>query len=149
MSDGAVLRLPVKRLDEGAHLPTYAHSGDAGLDLCCLDDHILQPFERALIPTGLAIAIEPGYAGLVVPRSGRAIKDGLSLVNTPGLIDSGYRGEVKVAAINLDPDTPIQLYAGDRIAQLVIVPFSTATLTEVDEFDLTERNAGGFGSSGG
>jgi len=140
--------LAVLRLDEHARIPDYARQGDAGLDLRCIGDHTLQPFERALIPTGIALAIPDGHAGLVIPRSGRAIADGLSLVNTPGLVDSGYRGEIKVAAINLDPQNAIELNAGDRIAQLVVVPFARVAVDEVLCLDRTERDGQGFGSTG-
>jgi len=142
------LTLQVKRCRAGAKLPRFAHPGDAGLDLCAADDVILQSFERALIPTGVQIAIPEGYAGFVMPRSGNALKLGLSFPNTPGLIDSGYRGEVQVLAINLDPETPLSLEAGDRIAQLVILPVPTVAVREVDELDMTQRGEAGFGSSG-
>lgn len=143
-----VLVLQVKRCRAGAKLPRFAHSGDAGLDLCAAGDCTLQPFERALIPTGVQIAIPEGFAGFVMPRSGNALKLGLSFPNTPGLIDSGYRGEVQVLAINLDPETPLSLEAGDRIAQLVILPVPALTVCEVDELDMTQRGEAGFGSSG-
>lgn len=142
------MELRIKRLDDGLPLPRYAHEGDAGLDLYCAKDVTLDPGERALIPTGLAIAIPEGYAGFVQPRSGLAIKHGLSLVNTPGLIDSHYRGELKVIAINLDPRTPITLKRGDKVAQLVIQQVCRCTLIEVDELDATARGEGGFGSTG-
>lgn len=142
------MELRIKRLDDGLPLPRYAHEGDAGLDLYCAEDVTLDPGERALIPTGLAIAIPEGYAGFVQPRSGLAIKHGLSLVNTPGLIDSHYRGELKVIAINLDPRTPITLKRGDKVAQLVIQQVCRCTLIEVDELDATARGEGGFGSTG-
>ncbi|WP_281694813.1 dUTP diphosphatase, partial [Collinsella tanakaei] len=109
---------------------------------------VLQPFERALISTGLAIALPDGYAGFVQPRSGMAIKKGLSILNTPGLIDAHYRGELKIIAINLDPHEPIVIEKGDRIAQLVIQAVPSVTLLEVDELDETDRGEGGFGSSG-
>ncbi len=129
-------------------MPAYAHEGDAGMDLFSAEDVILQPMERTLIPTGIALAIPEGHAGFVQPRSGLAIRTGLSLVNTPGLIDSHYRGEIKVIAINLDPQTPIHIARGDKIAQLVIQPVVSADLVEVDELDETERGEGGFGSTG-
>ena len=143
-----VMRLPIKRLDPDLPLPRYAHEGDAGLDLLAAEDIVLQPFERALIATGIAVAIPDGYAGFVQPRSGLAIKQGLTLVNTPGLIDSHYRGEIKVIAINLDPATPIRVKRGDKIAQFVIQPVVSAELVEVDELDDTVRGEGGFGSTG-
>jgi len=142
------MRLAIKRLDSDLPLPRYAHTGDAGLDLFAAEDVVLQPFERALIPTGVAVAIPEGYAGFVQPRSGLAIKQGLSLVNTPGLIDSHYRGEIKVIAINLDSATPIAVTRGDKIAQLVLQPIASAELVEVAELDETARGEGGFGSTG-
>jgi dUTP pyrophosphatase len=137
----------IKRLDEGLPLPAYAYEGDAGLDLLSGEDVVLQPFERRAIPTGVAVAIPQGYAGFVLPRSGLALKKGLSLANTPGLIDAGYRGEIKVAAVNLDPNEPVRIQRGDRIAQLVIQQVACVHLVAVDELDNTERGAGGFGSS--
>ena len=143
-----MVRLPIKRLDPTVELPRYAYAGDAGLDLRSSEDVTLAPFERRLIATGLAIAIPEGYAGFVQPRSGLALKQGLSMANTPGLIDSHYRGELKICAINLDPTTPIDVRKGDRIAQLVIQKVPVVSLVEVDELDETDRGAGGFGSSG-
>ena len=125
------VRLPVKRLDPTIELPSYAYAGDAGLDLRSSEDVTLEPFERRLISTGLAIAIPEGYAGFVQPRSGMALKHGLSMANTPGLIDSHYRGELKVIAINLDPREPISIKRGDRIAQLVIQQVPVVSLVEV------------------
>lgn len=142
------MRLPVKRIDPGLPLPSYAHEGDAGLDLYSSQDVVLQPFERALVGTGIAVAIPPGHAGFVQPRSGRALKDGLSLPNTPGLIDSHYRGEVKVIVVNLDPVQPLRISRGERIAQLVVQPVATCDPVDVDELDQTLRGEGGFGSSG-
>ncbi len=142
------MRLPITRLDRELPLPRYAHDGDAGLDLFSAEDVVLKPFARSLIPTGIAVAIPEGYAGFVQPRSGLAIKQGLSLVNTPGLIDSHYRGEIKIIAINLDPDSDISLKRGDKIAQLVIQPVARVQLLEVDELDSTARGEGGFGSTG-
>jgi dUTP pyrophosphatase len=142
------MRLPVKRLDPELEMPRYAHTGDAGLDLYAAEDAVLRPFERRLIPTGIAVAIPEGFAGFVQPRSGLAIKQGLSLVNTPGLIDSHYRGEIKVIAINLDPTTEICVRRGDKIAQFVLQPIATAELVEVDQLDETVRGEGGFGSTG-
>lgn len=142
------MNMEITRLDNGLPLPAYAHEGDAGLDLFAAQDFTLAPFERTLVPTGIAVAIPEGYAGFVQPRSGLAIKQGLSLVNTPGLIDSHYRGEIKVIAINLDPDTPISLRRGDKIAQLVIQPVARISLVEVDSLDETARGGGGFGSTG-
>ena len=143
-----VINLPIKRLDPTVELPSYAYEGDAGLDLRASEDVVLEPFERRLISTGLAIAIPEGYAGFVQPRSGLAFKQGLSMANTPGLIDAHYRGELKICAINLDPRTPITVHRGDRIAQLVIQQVPVVRLQEVAELDETDRGAGGFGSSG-
>lgn len=142
------LTLPIKRLDPTVELPTYAYEGDAGLDLRSNEDVTLAPFERRLVGTGLAIAIPEGYAGFVQPRSGLALREGLSMVNTPGLIDAHYRGELKVCAINLDPSRSIHIERGERIAQLVIKRVPVVSLQEVDELDETDRGAGGFGSSG-
>ncbi|MBP3885596.1 MAG: dUTP diphosphatase [Olsenella sp.] len=147
MSDERIV-LPIKRLDPSVALPSYAYEGDAGLDLRSNEDVVLGPFERRLISTGLSIAIPDGFAGFVQPRSGLALKAGLSMVNTPGLIDAHYRGELKVCAINLDPNEPIAIKRGDRIAQLVIQRVPVVSLLEVDELDETDRGAGGFGSSG-
>ena len=129
----------IKRLDPTVELPKYAHPTDAGLDLRSNEDCILKPFERRLVSTGLAIALPDGYAGFVQPRSGLAIKQGLSIVNTPGLIDAHYRGELKVILINLDPSNNIQINKGDRIAQLVIQEVPTVNLIEVEELDETDR----------
>ncbi|MFU8890187.1 MAG: dUTP diphosphatase [Anaerosomatales bacterium] len=142
------VRLPIKRVDTDLPLPAYAHEGDAGLDLFAAEPITLRPFERGLVPTGIAVAIPEGYAGFVQPRSGLALRTGLSLVNTPGLIDSHYRGEIKVIAINLDPETPITIERGDKIAQLVIQPVARVQLSEVESLDETVRGEGGFGSTG-
>lgn len=131
------------------HLPSYAHPGDAGADLIATEDLVLAPGRRLLVGTGVAVAIPSGYVGLVTPRSGLAARSGLSIVNAPGVIDSGYRGEIKVCLINLDPTAEIHLNAGDRIAQLLILPFVTATFTPVDDLDETSRGEGGYGSTGG
>lgn len=131
-----------------AVIPSHGRFGDAGYDLSSIEDVILQPFERKLIRTGIAIELPPQYAGLVVPRSGNAINKGLSLVNTPGLIDSNYRGELKAIAINLDPREPIQIHKGDRIAQLVIIKVEEVSFKQVETLSDTERGSGGFGSSG-
>lgn len=144
----ADIKVPIKRIDPMVQLPSYAYEGDAGLDLRSNEDVVLKPFERKLISTGLAIALPDGYAGFVQPRSGMAIKKGLSIVNTPGLIDAHYRGELKIIAINLDPSEPIVIEKGDRIAQLVIQAVPSVELTEVEELDETDRGDGGFGSSG-
>ncbi len=142
------IALRITRLDASVELPSYAYEGDAGLDLRASEEVILQPFERRLISTGIAIAIPEGYAGFVQPRSGMALKRGLSMANTPGLIDSHYRGELKVLAINLDAHEPIHISRGERIAQLVIQRTPCVQLVEVDELDETDRGSGGFGSSG-
>ncbi len=142
------IQLPIKRLDPTVELPSYAYTGDAGLDLRANEDVTLAPYERKLVSTGLAIAIPEGYAGFLQPRSGMALKRGLSLVNTPGLIDAHYRGELKVIAINLDASEPIHIEKGERIAQLVIQKVPVVNLVEVDELDETDRGTGGFGSSG-
>lgn len=142
------VELRIRLLAENIQVPSYAHSGDAGLDLRSAVDVTLRPFERKLIPTGISLAIPRGFAGFVQPRSGMAIRHGLSLVNTPGLIDSAYRGEIKIPAINLDPSTEIDIHVGDRIAQLVILPFASATPVVVEELDETVRADGGFGSTG-
>lgn len=142
--------LPVKFAKTAleAVIPSRGRFGDAGYDLTSLEDLILQPFERKLIRTGIAIELPAHYAGLVIPRSGNAINKGLSLVNTPGLIDSNYRGELKVIAINLDSQEPIQISKGDRIAQLVIIRVEDVEFEQVDALSETERGSGGFGSSG-
>ena len=137
----------IVRLDKDLPLPAYAYEGDAGLDLMSAVDVTLKPLERTAIPTGLAVAIPEGYAGFVQPRSGMAIKRGLSMVNTPGLIDSNYRGELKVIARNLDPHEPIAIKRGERIAQLVIQEVPIVSLLEVDLLDDTVRGENGFGSS--
>ncbi len=147
MSDDRI-ELPIKRLDPTVELPGYAYAGDAGLDLRANEDAFLAPHERRLVSTGLAIAIPEGYAGFVQPRSGLALKAGLSMANTPGLVDSQYRGELKVICVNLDDSEPIEIHKGDRIAQLVIQKVPVVTLVEVGELDSTDRGDGGFGSSG-
>lgn len=139
----------VLRLDPELPLPAYAHPGDAGADLVTAVDVELKPGERALVPTGIALALPPGYAGFVHPRSGLAAKHGLSIVNAPGTIDAGYRGEVLVNLVNLDPARPVRLARGDRIAQLVVQPVSRATFRAVPELPGSVRGAGGHGSTGG
>ncbi len=142
------LNVSIKRLDPSVQLPSYAYEGDAGLDLRANETVTIAPFERVLIPTGLAIGLSDGYAGFVQPRSGLALKVGLSIANTPGLIDAHYRGELKVIAVNLDAHEPIVIERGERIAQLVIQQVPVVHLVEVDELDATDRGTGGFGSSG-
>lgn len=139
----------VRRLDPDIPLPARAHTGDAGVDLCSTIDLELPPGRRQLVPTGIAIALPVGTVGLIHPRSGLAARAGLSIVNTPGTIDAGYRGEIKVCLINLDPQTPITIARGDRIAQLVIQRVELPEFIEVAELDETARGAGGYGSSGG
>lgn len=142
------ITVAIKRLDPSVELPSYAYEGDAGLDLRSAEDVTLAPHERRLVSTGLAIAIPEGYAGFVQPRSGLALREGLSMANTPGLIDAHYRGELKVCAVNLDDSTPIRITRGERIAQLVIQRVPVVQLLEVEELDETDRGEGGFGSSG-
>lgn len=142
------MRIDIKMLDEELPVPEYAHEGDAGCDLRSRIDQIIPPGERALIPAGIAIAIPDGYAGFVQPRSGLAIKNGISIVNTPGLIDSRYRGEIGVILINTDNDTPFTIVKGDKIAQLVIQKVERVEFAPVDELDKTLRGADGFGSTG-
>ncbi len=140
--------LEVRRLDPGLPLPTYAHPGDAGLDLYAAEPVDLAPGQRASLPTGLAIAVPLGYVGLVHPRSGLAARHGLTIVNAPGTIDAGYRGEIRVLLANLDPTTPIHIARGDRIAQLLIQPVEHVHIVEVDHLPTTTRGEGGFGSTG-
>lgn len=139
----------VQRLDEGMPMPAYAHPGDAGADLCTAIDAVVAPGERSLLPTGIALALPPGHAAFVHPRSGLAAKFGVSLVNAPGTVDEGYRGEVKVCVINLDPREPVVFHRGDRIAQLVIQRVERAGFVEVPALPDSQRGAGGFGSTGG
>ena len=141
--------MPVVRLDPDLPLPAYAHPGDAGADLVTAVDVILRPGERALVPTGIAMAVPEGYVALVHPRSGLAARHGLSIVNTPGTIDAGYRGEVKVLLVNLDPVEPIELRRGDRVAQLVFQAVEHAAFTEVEILPDSVRGGGGYGSTGG
>ena len=144
-----MLDVQIQRLDDGVELPHYAHPGDAGADLHTTVDVTLAPGERALVPTGIAIALPVGYAAFVHPRSGLAARAGLSLVNSPGTIDAGYRGEVKVLLINLDPAEPIRLSRGDRVAQLVIQPVEQARFRVVKALPDSARGTGGYGSTGG
>ena len=142
------MRLEFKRLDPDAPLPSLARTGDAGLDLTSAVDVVVGPGERAKVPTGVAVAIPPGHAGLVLPRSGLASREGLTLANSPGLIDSGYRGEVICAVVNLDREREVKISRGDRIAQLVVVEVPAVEPAWVDELPPSERGQGGFGSSG-
>ena len=141
------LRVPVRVVATDLPLPAYAREGDAGLDLHAAADVALAPGGRALVPTGLAVAIPPGFAGFVLPRSGLALRHGVTLLNTPGLIDAGYRGELQVLLVNLG-DAPVKLSRGDRIAQLVVQRVEHVTLTPVAELPPSPRGAGGFGSTG-
>jgi dUTP pyrophosphatase len=142
------MSLRVARLDARARLPARAHPGDAGLDLYAVEPAVLAAGERASIPTGIAVEIPPGHAGLVLPRSGLAARHGISVVNAPGLIDAGYRGEVRVLLLNTDREQAFELAAGDRIAQLVVVAVAISEVDEVTSLTDTVRGAGGFGSSG-
>src|SRR5690242_6769709 len=143
------LDVPVRLTSDDAVAPRYALPGDAGADLSAAEDVELAPFQRALVGTGVAVAIPEGYAGFVHPRSGLAHRLGLSMVNAPGTIDAGYRGEIKVNLINLDPTAPLTLRRGDRIAQLVVQPVVRARFVPVVELADSERGAGGHGSTGG
>jgi dUTP pyrophosphatase len=142
------MSLRVRRLHDNAVIPRRAYPGDAGLDLHSVDDLVIGPGERAAVGTGIAIEIPAGQAGLVLPRSGLAARHGIALVNAPGLIDAGYRGEVRVLLLNTDRSDAFTIAAGDRIAQLVIVRIETPEVTEAIELAESERGAGGFGSSG-
>ena len=143
-----MIDLPVARLRDDAILPTQAYEGDAGLDLVACERLELAPGERGVVGTGVAVAVPDGWAGLVVPRSGLAAKHGLTLVNSPGLIDAGYRGELKVIMLNTDQKEPFVVEPGMRIAQLVLVEAAAVRLLEVDELSESQRGTGGLGSSG-
>ena len=142
------MTLAFKRLNDAARLPTRAHEGDAGLDLYAAETARLEPGARASVGTGVAVAIPDGHAGLVLPRSGLAARHGISVVNAPGLIDSGYRGEVRVLLLNTDRKDAFEVAVGDRIAQLLVTPYGPDEPIEVSDLDGTGRGAGGFGSSG-
>jgi dUTP pyrophosphatase len=143
------MRIPIRRLDPGLPLPAAQHIGDAGLDLYAASDVTLAAGGgRALVPTGIAIAIPAGCAGFVQPRSGLALRHGVTVVNSPGLVDAGYRDEIRVLLINLDPAEAFKVSRGDRIAQLVIQRFETVEWSEVGDLDNTERGTGGWGSTG-
>ena len=142
------MELPFRRLDPGAALPVAQHAGDAGLDLCANADVEVLPGERAMIPTGIAVAIPEHHAGLVLPRSGIAAKQGLTLANSPGLVDSGYRGELVVAAVNLDRTEAVKIARGDRIAQIVVVALPAVEPTWASDLPPARRGEGGFGSTG-
>jgi dUTP pyrophosphatase len=142
-----VIELPIRRVRDNARLPERAYSGDAGLDLATCERLVLDPGERAVAPTGLAVAIPEGYAGFVQPRSGLAARHGIALVNSPGLIDSGYRGEIKVVLLNTDREHQFVAEPGERIAQLVVLPVPEIRIEAVEELPESERGARGFGSS--
>jgi dUTP pyrophosphatase len=142
-----MIELAVQRLRDDAVLPERAYAGDAGLDLSACERHELGPGERAVVPTGLAVAIPEGYAGFVQPRSGLASRHGITIVNTPGLVDSGYRGELRIVLLNTDSREPFVVEPGMRIAQLVVLPVPEVELAEVEELPESERGVRGFGSS--
>ncbi len=141
------MELPVRRLRAEAELPSQAYSGDAGFDLAACERHELDPGERVVVPTGLAVAIPEGHGGFVLPRSGLAARNGITIVNAPGLIDSGYRGEVQVVLLNTDLERPFVVEPGMRIAQLVVLPVPPVELVELEELPESERGVRGFGSS--
>jgi dUTP pyrophosphatase len=143
------VEIAITRVDRDVPLPAYAHPGDAGADLVTTVDVRLEPGERALVPTGVAIALPEGYVALVHPRSGLAARHGVSIVNTPGTVDAGYRGEIRVLLVNLDQRTAVDLRRGDRIAQLVVQRVERAWFREVDRLPGSARGAGGYGSTGG
>ena len=142
-----MIEVSVRRLRSDAHVPSQAYEGDAGLDLAACERVVLEPGARGVVPTGLAVEIPQGYAGFVQPRSGLAARHGIGIVNSPGLIDSGYRGEIRVVLLNTDREAAFTVEPGMRIAQLVIAPVATVRLVEVDEIAMTERGVQGFGSS--
>ena len=143
-----MIEIEIKLLEEDLPMPRYQNDGDAGLDLPSRVDYVIEPGERAKIPTGIAVAIPRGYAGFVLPRSGLAARHGISLVNSPGLVDSGYRGEMAIIMINTDKHEAFHIKRGDRIAQLVIQRVEEVQLIRRDELDYTSRGEGGFGSTG-
>lgn len=144
-----MIEVPLRRLDPDLPLPSYAHPGDAGADLLARESVVLEPGGgRALVPTGVAVALPTGYAGFIQPRSGLALKHGVTCLNTPGLIDCGYRDELKVILVNTDPHEPYKVQRGDRIAQLVIKQVEEASFVAVDELPPATRDTGGFGSTG-
>jgi dUTP pyrophosphatase len=146
---GEMVDVLVQLLDPEVPVPAYAHPGDAGADLASTVDVRLAPGERALVPTGISIALPAGYVGLIHPRSGLAARFGVSIVNAPGTVDAGYRGEVKVLLVNLDATEPVQIRRGDRIAQLVLQRFETGRFVEVERLPGTQRASAGYGSTGG
>jgi dUTP pyrophosphatase len=141
------MRIPLKRLDPDLPVPGHAHTGDGGVDLHAAEDTSIPPGGRAIVPTGIAVAIPEGHAGLVTPRSGMAARQGIGVLNGPGLVDAGYRGEIKVILVN-HGDTNAEISRGDRIAQLVVIPVATQEFQEVDELPLSSRGEGGLGSTG-
>ncbi|GAC1410164.1 MAG: dUTP diphosphatase [Actinomycetota bacterium] len=143
-----MVEILVKRLSGDVAMPAPAHAGDAGLDLQSAIDATLKPGDRLVVPTGIAIAIPDGYAGFVQPRSGLAAKRGIGIVNSPGLVDSGYRGEIKVVMINHDLSEALEIHRGDRIAQMVILPIPALDIVEANELPASDRGERGFGSSG-
>lgn len=149
MNDATRVDVLLQRIDNGIEAPSYAHPGDAGADLRTTDDVTLQPGERVLVSTGVAIALPDGYAAFVHPRSGLAVNFGVSLVNAPGTVDAAYRGEIKVSVINLDPVAAVTFRRGDRIAQLVVQRVERAIFHEVSRLPGSDRGEGGFGSTGG
>jgi dUTP pyrophosphatase len=140
--------LPVRRLDPDLPLPAYAHPGDAGADLCAAGDVVLPPGGRATVGTGVAVAVPDGHAAFVHPRSGLASRHGITVVNAPGTVDAGYRGEIRVVLLNTDQREPFTVRRGDRIAQLVVQPVTRVRFLEVAELPATPRGGGGFGSTG-
>ena len=142
------MKLLVRRLDPDLSIPNYALAGDAGMDLFASEEVVLEPGARVAIPTGIAVAIPDGYAGFVQPRSGRALRDGLGVANSPGLIDSGYRGEIKVIAWNLNAAARLVVHRGEKIAQMVFQRVEHAEIEVVDELPVSDRGEGGFGSTG-
>lgn len=142
------LSVKIKRLDSRIDIPSYSREGDAGMDLHAAEDAVLAPFERKLVPCGFALALPEGYGAFILPRSGLAARNGISIVNAPGLIDSNYRGEIKVVLVNLDPKEPFEIKRNDRIAQMLIMPVPAIAFEQCTDLDETERGAAGFGSSG-
>jgi dUTP pyrophosphatase len=143
------VQVSLLQLDPGLDPPSYAHSGDAGADLRCVEDFVLEPGQRRLVGTGVAIALPEGFAAFVHPRSGLAARHGITLLNSPGTVDAGYRGEIKVCLLNTDREQPVRFARGDRIAQLVVQPVSTAAFVPVSELPTSSRGIGGHGSTGG
>jgi len=142
------LEVEIQKINPEAKMPAYAHHGDAGVDLYSVIDHILQPGSRVLVPTGLKMAIPEGYEGQVRPKSGLALKHGISVLNTPGTVDAPYRGEVGVILVNLDPKTPYEIKKGEKVAQMVFARVEHAAFSEKAELTATTRGEGGFGSTG-